>query len=281
MDRRHFSKLSFLSLASITSCSTTDEQIVNGIDSHCHIWEPGSAKDYKFETIQKVAAPAGIQRFIVVVTSAKGNENYVLKMKDKYPSKVGIITLLDPGADNLDKKMTSNRGKGILGYRLNSKDIGETWLKNTGRMWNIAADLNVSICLLRKPNASIHSMKEMIHKHQKTKVIIDHLGLIDPDNNKEVNEFLSLAVYENCYVKVSRFFDNRIERSGTEKLNKLFEKVYREFGSERLMWGSNAPVEVSNAHNYSRTVNLISNASCLNAENRKNIFVSTAEKLFF
>ena len=265
----------------MTSCSTTDEQIVNGIDSHCHIWEPGTTKDYQFETIQKVAVPVGIQRFIVVVTSDKGNENYVLKMKDKYPGKIGIITLLDPATPKLERRMISNRKKGILGYRLNSKDIGENWLKNTAHMWDIAADIDVSICLLRKPNASINSIKKVIHKHQKTKVVIDHLGLVNPDDKKEVNAFLSLASYENCHIKVSRFFGNREEKSGTEKPNKLYEKAYREFGSERLMWGSNAPVEVSKQHNYSRTVDLVAKASFLNSEDRKNIFVNTAKKLFF
>ena len=189
MDRRHFSKISLLSVAGLTACSSHDQQLKNAIDSHCHIWLPNSSKEFQLESIQKVAAPSGIQRFVVVVIYAKGNESYVVDMKNKYPGKIGIISLLDPSTPQLEQKMKMNRNKGIMGYRLNSKNIGEAWLKDTGLMWEIAADLDLSMCLLRKTNASITSMKKMIHKHQETKVVIDHLGLVNPDKKKKLISF--------------------------------------------------------------------------------------------
>ena len=64
-------------------------------------------------------------------------------------------------------------------------------------------------------------------------------------------------------------------------MHKLFEKIYQKFGSERLMWGSNAPVEVSQGQDYKRAVDLVSEASFLKAGDKQNIFVNTAEKLFF
>lgn len=281
MNRRTFTKLSILSTSALTSCSSRQFDLLNGIDTHCHIWKPNTKRDFPIEQMQTIAGPSGINRFVVVVISAEGNESYVLKMKEKYPGKIGIITLLDPFTSNLEQKMELNIEKGILGYRLNSRDTGESWLKGTDKMWQIAADLDVSICLLQKPNASIKSMDDMISKYPNTKVVIDHLGLVDPDNQKEVNDFLTLSKYDKCYVKVSRFFENREERKDTEKLHKLFEKVYRAFGSEQLMWGSNAPVEMDKVIEYSKATSLIKKSNLLSLKDKENIFINTADKLFF
>lgn len=285
MNRRDFAKLSLLSVGGLAGCKETDS-VVNAIDSHCHVWDKDGMANkppYPFETIDQVAAPTGIQRFVVVVLYAESNESYVLKLRELYPERIGIISLLDPEDSELEAKMIANRKKGILGYRLNSRFVGEDWLKseNTDRMWKIAADIDVSICLLRKPNASIASMKTMIAKHPSTKVVIDHLGLVDPSNAAEVESFLSLAEYEKCHVKVSRFFTNRAEQTGTEDMLAFVEKVYGAFGSERLMWGSNAPVEVSRPDDYQRGVNLIKDAPFLKPHDLHNIFVGTADKLFF
>ena len=127
---------------SYTTKSTWGVGLNFGFDINNH------KRDFPIEQMQTIAGPSGINRFVVVVISAEGNESYVLKMKEKYPGKIGIITLLDPFTSNLEQKMELNREKGILGYRLNSRDIGESWLKDTDKMWQIAADLDVSICLL-------------------------------------------------------------------------------------------------------------------------------------
>ena len=284
MDRREFTKVSLLGIGALSSCSSIDI-INNGIDCHCHIQnkaKPGK-EPYTFQKIQKVASPNGIQRFVVVVIYEETNESYVLKMKHSNPGKVGIISLLDPNDKQLKQKMVSNRNKGILGYRLNSKFIGEDWLKSESvdNMWKLAADLDVSICLLRKTNASLKSMKPLMDKYKSTKVVIDHLGLVDPSNPKEVDEFMSFSKYENCYVKVSRFFTDRANQSGTKEMLGLIQKVHSNFGSERLMWGSNAPVEVRAEADYKRGVDLIKDAPFLKPNDLQNIFIKTSEKLFF
>ena len=194
MNRRTFTKLSILSTSPPAALGNFD--LLNGIDTHCHIWKPNTKRDFPIEQMQTIARPSGINRFVVVVISAEGNESYVLKMKEKYPGKIGIITLLDPFTSNLEQKMELNIEKRNTGYRLNSRDTGESWLKGTDKMWQIAADLDVSICLLQKPNASIKSMDDMISKYPNTKVVIDHLGLVDPDNQREVNDFLALSKNE-------------------------------------------------------------------------------------
>lgn len=231
----------------------------------------------------KIAGNAGVSRFVVVVLYSDVNESYVLKIKEQHPGKLGVISLLDPADRLLEKKMKLNRQRGILGYRLNSKFVGESWLQQPGvdRMWQIAADLDVSICLLRKTNASFKSMSDMMKKHPGTKVVIDHLGLVNPHDAQEVKDFLALAAFEKCHVKVSRFFTDREKQSGSEDMLPFIEKVNRNFGSHRLMWGSNAPAEVSRQQDYHRAVEMIKNASFLTEQDKQNIFKNTADRLFF
>ena len=61
----------------------------------------------------------------------------------------------------------------------------------------------------------------------------------------------------------------------------FIEKVNKAFGSNRLMWGSNAPVEVKLATDYHKAVDLIKDASFLSAQDKENIFKNTADRLFF
>ena len=284
MNRRDFSK-AILAAPALSACSSMPSS--GAIDSHCHIWDKGSSlngyKNYEFSQLNKIASQKGISRFIVVVLYSDINESYVLKLKRQFSDKISIISLLDPADKHLEKKMKLNKEKGILGYRLNSKFVGESWLKQPGvdKMWKIAAELDISMCLLRKTNASFKSMSEMMKKHQNTKVVIDHLGLVNPESTQEVSEFLALSKYEKCHVKVSRFFTDRAKQYGSEKILPFINKLNQSFGSNRLMWGSNAPVEVSQHKDYHSAVDLIRNASFLSETDKENIFQNTAEKLFF
>ena len=284
MNRRDFSK-ALLTIPALSACLSESK---NGfIDAHCHVWDQDAKLNgygkYEFSTLQKIASAKEINRFVVVVLYSDSNENYVLNLKEQFPDKVGIISLLDPSDENLEKKMKVNREKGILGYRLNSKFVGEDWLKQSGvdKMWEIAADLDVSMCLLRKTNASFKSMSDMMKKHPKTKVVIDHLGLVNPESQQDVREFLSLSEHGKCHVKVSRFFTDRAKQTGSEKMLPFIEKLTKAFGSNRLMWGSNAPVEVSRKDDYTFGVDLIKNAPFLSEQDKQNIFKNTADKLFF
>jgi len=284
MNRRDFSK-ALLTIPAISACTSSSENDL--IDVHCHVWDKDATLNNKnkfgFSELREIAAHKGISRFVVVVLYADSNERYVLNLKDQNPGKIGIISLLDPTDENLEKKMKLNREKGILGYRLNSKFVGEPWLKQPGvdKMWEIAADLDVSMCLLRKTNASLKSMNDMMKKYPKTKVVIDHLGLVNPESSQEVDEFLALAEFEKCHVKVSRFFTNRTKQTGSEKMLPFINKLNKAFGSNRLMWGSNAPVEVSHNGDYHKAVDLIKDASFLSAQDKENIFKNTADRLFF
>ena len=284
MNRRDFSK-ALLTAPALASCSS---DIGHGdIDAHCHVWERNSKLNgyskYEFSTLEEIASPKGIRRFVVVVLYSDINESYVLKLKKLYPKKVGIISLLDPADNQLENKMRLNKERGILGYRLNSKFTGENWLKEPGvdKMWELAAKLDVSICLLRKTNASYKSMNVMMKRHPGTKVVIDHLGLVNPESPAEVDEFLSLSEHKKCHVKVSRFFTDRAAQTGSEAMLPFINQLNKSFGSHRLMWGSNAPVEVSRQKDYHFAVDLIKNADFLSESDKENIFRNTADKLFF
>lgn len=284
MNRRDFSKL-VLTLPALTGCTSNSDE--SFIDTHCHLWESDDSLNcyakYELAEIQEIAEPAGVRRFVVVVLHSDINEKYVMKVRQQHPDKVRVIANINPAQKNLAEEMKLNREKGVLGYRINSKFDGESWLKRPGvdKMWEIAADLDISICLLRKENVSVKSVLDMMKRHPGTKVVIDHLGLVNPQSIKEVSEFLELAQFEKCYVKFSRFFTDRVKQTGTEVIVPFFKKLNTAFGSERLMWGSNAPVEVGQKSDYSRAVNLIKEATFLSEKDKQNIMEKTAEKLFF
>ena len=287
MNRRDFSKI-IVALPSIAGPNLfAASEDLGYIDTHCHVWAPGTRPpekgDFTYEDIAKMGAPIGVSKVVIVVVLTEGNLDYALSIKDKNPGKIGIIALIDPTLPDLAKQMEINRSKGILGYRINSKFTRDAFLEQPGidNMWDIAANLNVSMCLLRHAGVDLQTIKDTMKKHPKTKVVIDHLGHVNPSDPAELKEFLKLADNPNCYLKVSKFFTNRVAKTGFEEMQPMLKQMWNAFGSERLMWGSNAPVEVSTASQYQGAFKLIRDSEFFSKSDKENIFKNTAEKLFF
>jgi predicted TIM-barrel fold metal-dependent hydrolase len=91
-----------------------------------------------------------------------------------------------------------------------------------------------------------------------------------------------MAQYDNIMVKVSAFYALGAKTPPYRDLTELIHRVVDAFGSERLMWASDAPYQVQNEHSYAASVALMTEGlDFLSAADREQIMRGTAEGFFF
>ena len=91
-----------------------------------------------------------------------------------------------------------------------------------------------------------------------------------------------MADYPNTYVKVSAFYALGKKLSPYKDLHSLIERVYKAFGPERLMWGSDSPYQVIGGHNYQDSFDLIGrHLDFLSPSGRNYVLRDTAKRVFF
>ena len=300
MDRREFLKVSALSSASFAmACSSGNTS--GKIDCHAHLWPafPGEIPfhsrikkedvvptSFTAEDLMAEGAPFGMSRFVLIqhIFYHGYDPAYLVFAAKKFPGQFAVVSALDPVDKELDKKMKADAGTVISGYRVASKGKGEDWITGSGHdlMWNSAAEYDQSICLLRNRNVSLKSVLNRCKKFPKTRVVIDHFGHVDYNDKKEKEVLWKLAELPGVYLKVSKFYGNGKQQPPYMDMLPFVEEVIQHFGSDRLMWGSDCPYQLEKPHNYRDSFEIInSKATFLSVADKENLFVKTAEKVFF
>lgn len=91
-----------------------------------------------------------------------------------------------------------------------------------------------------------------------------------------------LSELENVYLKTSAFYALGEKSPPYLDLADMIERVLKDFGSQRLMWGSDAPYQVEKNHTYHDSIELIrSRIRSLTDSDKANLLEATAHKVFF
>ena len=273
------------------------------IDAHVHVWTPDTAdyqiqagtdwderrpKDFTPETLFRYARPSRVQRFVLIAHQIYygADNSYMLDTVRRWPDVFRIVAFVDHRDSNVAEEMAELQGQGVTGFRVVPEAGKEaTWLGEPGydAMFRAAAQTGQAICPLIKPPA-LGDLDRMCGEHPDTTVVIDHLASVGSGGDiveDDVRALCAMARHPGVHVKVSAFYALGTKRPPHDELAPMIERVVEAFGSERLMWGSDAPYQVRN-ETYEDSIKLVRDRlGFLSDEERERILAGTAERVFF
>lgn len=236
------------------------------IDVHMHVWSDDPVKfpfahpyDAKFtppkipaslERVVKEMDEHGVTHCVLVQTISHGWDNrYLFHCLKAEPKRFRGQGLIDPTDPNVAKNLALvMKEPGMSGVRFSPMYYQgkDDWLnaKSRDELWQKAEDLG-AIFNFFIASEQLPKLEDMVRRHPKVKVVIDHLARVDlgqKDPEPEIKKLLALAKYPNVYVKVSELMIlSPSKKHPYRDTFPLVKKVYDAFGPDRLLWGTGFP----------------------------------------
>lgn len=275
------------------------------IDAHQHYWQPARG-DYQWmpqdhpilsraygpADLAASLASAGVDKTIVVQAAASVEETeYMLGIADATPSVAGVVGWID--FENLDHLKHLQRLKHhpkFLGVRPMIQDIANVdWMLCDEVQWAYSAlvDLDLSFDALGF-SRHLGNFLKIFKIYPNLRVVIDHC--MKPQirvHHTAQNEFQfwadgmsRIANETNACCKLSGIVTEANEGWRVEDLAPYAAHVLKEFGPQRVMWGSDWPVSRLNAtyeswHDAARQL-----CSSFSAAEQAEIFSGTAARFY-
>ena len=242
------------------------------VDPHTHIWindprfpwpeenQAPPAEDRTAEMLLQHMAGHGVDKTVLVqVIHYRWDNSYVADAIKRYPDKlmaVGRINPEDPAAPDHLSRWTEEHG--IHGVRLSpSVESDGDWFGGPlmPPIFARAEQLGVPLLLLTRPTR-LTQLIPLLESHDNLDVVIDHMGDVHPDDAVGRETLMGLARFPRVYVKISHTWSISKEGYPWSDTHGLVEEVYQSFGAERIMWGTDWPVCLSNAE-YGQTLSSV------------------------
>lgn len=237
------------------------------VDTHTHFYDPERpqgvpwpGKDDKSlyrrvlpEHFEKFAKPLGVTGTIVVEASPWVEDNqWLLNLAEKDRFILGVVGNLTPGkpefADQLKRFAASPYFRGI---RVNASPL-KLGLDDAAFLADIKrlADADLELDLNGGPDL-LPLVDQLASKLPELRIVINHLANVKIDGPNPNTEWLagmkSAATHPRVYLKVSALVesaarDGKQAPADSEYYRPILESVWRVFGEDRLIYGSNWPV---------------------------------------
>ena len=265
------------------------------VESHVHIWtirDPRYGRHPESDfTPDLEAAPADLFRAQDEVGGVRWtvliqpryylwDNSYLIRAAEAHPDRLVVAGRVDPLRPDAPEALRELMGQpGLRGIRLAPNTDPETrWLDDASQdaLWETAADTNATIGLLIN-RRQLPQADAMAARHPDVTVVIDHLGSPDYGDPDSLANLLALAERPNVYVKLSGYPNGTRAAYPYREAHSLIERVYRAFGPQRLMWGTDWPVCLPNA-TYREAFNSAWNLPFLSDADRAWIFSGTARR---
>jgi predicted TIM-barrel fold metal-dependent hydrolase len=236
------------------------------IDVHMHVWSDDPVKfpfahpyDAKFmppkipaslDRVVKEMDEHGVAHCVLVQTISHGWDNrYLFHCLKKEPKRFRGQGLIDPEDPKVAEKLALvMKEPGMKGVRFSPMYYQgkDDWLNDRSRdaLWEKARELD-AVFNFFIASEQLPKLEDMIKRHPKVKVVIDHLARVDltaKDPEPEIKKLTALAKYPNVYVKVSELMIlSPSKKHPYRDTYPLVKKVYEAFGPDRLLWGTGFP----------------------------------------
>jgi L-fuconolactonase len=138
--------------------------------------------------------------------------------------------------------------KGLTGLRLyiagSTMPEQSTWFTDPKTLpaWTFAGEVGIPVCMQMRAKG-FAQLTPMLERFPKVRFIIDHLArteMADGPPYAAAAPLFGLARYPNVYLKVThRNFEE--SRNGRSTPEAFFTRLVKEFGANRIAWGSNFP----------------------------------------
>ncbi|MCJ8011807.1 amidohydrolase family protein [Paenibacillus sp. KQZ6P-2] len=234
------------------------------IDAHQHYWRldrgdygwltPASGpilfQDYMPDLL-KDELHNGVQGTIVVQAAPTMEETaFLLDLCDKEETLIGVVGWLDINASDFEKHYLRFRSHPrFVGIRPNFPDFTDgEWGQHKQLIHNLSilAEDDCPVDLLVRPPA-LAGMVKLLGHVPNLSAVVDHLG--KPDLSGEnyqlwANGMRSIAKFERTSCKVSGLATEGPfgDLKPTQVIQPYIQHVIQEFGSSRLMFGSDWPI---------------------------------------
>ncbi len=247
------------------------------VDAHVHVFAPESdeyprevstlAPAERSATVKKLLHEmdsANIDRAVLVQMSGFGAEHhrYVTQAVAQWPDRFAAVGLVDLGDPASPTRLTElHEATGIAGIRLMGPlgDPPAATLDDLPAygLFDRADALGLNVNLYC-PSDQIANIEKLVRAFPDIAVSLDHLGIcpstspvVDRWRRPRFNDepippptypqILDLARHANVYVKVSGEYAFSKETYPYADMRPMVERIFRAFGSERLMWCSDFP----------------------------------------
>ncbi|MFW6195446.1 MAG: amidohydrolase family protein, partial [Chloroflexota bacterium] len=196
----------------------------------------------------------GIDHAVLVHPEPYGDDHrLVLDCLEREPERLHGTSLFFPrdpdGPRKLEElvkrqpKIISTRFHGMRGREQYMDSFDDEGVR---ALWDRAAELGLIVELHIGPQYA-RSAARRIAEHPDTPVLIDHLAEPHTGDTVEFADVLELAAYDNVYMKLSGLNHFSDDAPLYEDARPFTQRVIREFGSDRMVWGSGTP-RIVDAH---------------------------------
>ena len=235
------------------------------IDAHQHFWNP--ARDdygwlpkndailnriYSPEDLKPYLEKTGVSKTILIQAAPSIEETeYMLGIADATPFILAVVGWIDfESPEHLKQLERLAKHPKFVGVRPMIQDIEDiNWMLRKDINWAFEAliDLNLTFDCLGLPK-HLENFHKILTRHPNLRAVIDHCMKPEIRNHSETNfnfwaeGMKKLAQNTRAYCKLSGIVTESGSLLDIKQLQPYVNHILTEFGSDRIMWGSDWPV---------------------------------------
>jgi len=211
-------------------------------------WSAEHPLDYP--DLVKANIAAGVDKAVLVqASSAYAFDNsYVADAVAAHPERFTGVFSIDVVAPDAVQKMKVWMSKGLTGMRIftagSTQPEQQTFFAEEAAFptWQCASDNGLSVCMQMQVKG-LPLLETVLKRFPKVRVILDHFARAEAAGGPpfaSAAPLFALAKYPNVFLKLTH---RPIEQSmkGPATPEAFLGKAVKEFGAERIAWGSNFP----------------------------------------
>lgn len=273
------------------------------IDSHHHLWRLSRGdyrwltpelstlyRDFEVSDYRQVASPNVVSASVLVQAADSDDEtDFMLQQandNDVIAGVVGWVDMTAPSDDvcqRLEHLATHSKFKGIRPMLQDIEDVDWILTPDFAAIFDCLSELKLTFDALVKIEhlANIHVLAS---QYPDLKIVIDHCAKPDIANNMFDNWASQIAVFaplKNVYIKWSGLpTEASTTQNNAAGFQQYFDHVYRVFGANRMMWGSDWPVVNLNSNYADWLANSQQLTAGLSAQEQEAIWANTAIQFY-
>jgi predicted TIM-barrel fold metal-dependent hydrolase len=203
-----------------------------------------------YEAMIQAMDQAGVAKAAVVQASSvyAYDNSYVAAAVAAYPRRFTGVFSVDLIAPDAVDRMKHWIGRGLTGMRLYTAGTSlpeqTVWFADpkTFPAWSFAGEAGLPVCMQMRAKG-FPQLEPMVERFPNVRLIIDHLArteMADGPPYAAAAPLFRLARYPNVFLKVThRNFEEA--HNGRATPETFFARLVKEFGADRIAWGSNFP----------------------------------------
>jgi predicted TIM-barrel fold metal-dependent hydrolase len=214
--------------------------------------------------------------------------SYAAQVGAAHPGRFGLIAPIDPRLEGIEEAVAEWAAvPGAIGTRVmlwGGADAPDASHPGVNLVLSASGQRGLPVCVLGW--GKLEQIDELIGRHPETRVVVDHLGLMQPfeppppdEPFADLPQLLALARHPNAFVKVTGACTLSHRPYPFDDLWEPLGRVFDAFGIDRCMWGTDWTRAVA-VVSYHDAVNAFRDTDRLSEGDRAALMGGTAERLF-